>query len=211
MNSVKMKNKSDLHILRKLWHFLGVMFIAFVYYRVSHSTAIQIMALAAALFTTVDLLRKQLPTLNHALIKIFMPIMRESESHQIAGMTYLLNGVLIILLIFPKAVVLLTLLLLGTSDPMASFVGLKYGKDKILANKTLQGSLAAFAISAVISALYFYITNTMLDRLMIVSLLSGLVSTFSELIPIRKIDDNFTFPILCAMGLWGIYYLFGGF
>lgn len=169
------------------------------------------MALAAALFTTLDLLRKQLPSLNNILINVFAPIMRESEKNKIAGTTYLLNGVLLIMLFFPKPIVILCLLLLGTADPIASFVGLKYGKDKILGNKTLQGSLAAFAISTIVAAVFFFTTNTMTERLMIVSLLSGLVGTFSELIPVAKIDDNFTFPLLCACGLWGIYYLFGGF
>ncbi|MCB9027204.1 MAG: hypothetical protein H6625_12855 [Bdellovibrionaceae bacterium] len=187
------------------------MIISLIYFRVSHSTAIQVMALAAALFTTLDLLRKQLPALNHVLLNMFMPIMRESERQSIAGTTYLLNGVLITMLIFPKPIVLLTLLLLGTADPMASFVGLKYGQDRIFGHKTLQGCLAAFIVSTLIAFVFFFITNTMTDRIMIVSLLAGLVSTFSELIPIQKIDDNFTFPLLCATGLWGIYYLFGGF
>ncbi|MCB0390097.1 MAG: hypothetical protein KDD58_02345 [Bdellovibrionales bacterium] len=212
MNSqFTMKKKSDLHLLRKIWHFLGVVVIAILYQIVPHSTAIQLMALAAALFTTLDLLRKQLPSLNNILINVFAPIMRESEKNKIAGTTYLLNGVLLIMLFFPKPIVILCLLLLGTADPIASFVGLKYGKDKILGNKTLQGSLAAFAISTIVAAVFFFTTNTMTERLMIVSLLSGLVGTFSELIPVAKIDDNFTFPLLCACGLWGIYYLFGGF
>ena len=206
-----MKKKSDLHITRKLWHFLGVILIAAIYYRVSHSTAIQLMALAAALFTTLDLLRKQLPSLNQILVSIFSPVMREGERHKIAGTTYLLNGVLITMLIFPKSIIILSLLMLGTADPIASFAGIKYGRDKILGYKTLQGSLAAFVVSTVVAATYFFLTNTMTERLMIVSLLSGLVGTFSELIPIGKIDDNFTFPLLCATGLWGIYYLFGGF
>lgn len=211
LNPLNMKKKTDLHVLRKLWHFIGVMIISLIYFRVSHSTAIQVMALAAALFTTLDLLRKQLPALNHVLLNMFMPIMRESERQSIAGTTYLLNGVLITMLIFPKPIVLLTLLLLGTADPMASFVGLKYGQDRIFGHKTLQGCLAAFIVSTLIAFVFFFITNTMTDRIMIVSLLAGLVSTFSELIPIQKIDDNFTFPLLCATGLWGIYYLFGGF
>lgn len=211
LNSFNMKKKTDLHIIRKLWHFLGVMLISLIYYRVSHSTAIQLMALAAALFTTLDLLRKQLPTLNQIMLSLFMPIMRESERQNIAGTTYLLNGVLITMLFFPKPIVLLTLLLLGTADPMASFVGLKYGRDKIFGHKSLQGCLAAFLVSTVIVFVFFLITNTMTDRIMIVSLLAGLVSTFSELIPLQKIDDNFTFPLFCATGLWGIYYLFGGF
>ncbi|MCB0355464.1 MAG: hypothetical protein KDD40_00565 [Bdellovibrionales bacterium] len=211
MNQFALKKKTDLHLARKIWHFIGVMVIAFIYYRVSHSTAIQVMALSAALFTTLDLLRKQLPSLNQILMSIFNPVMRESERTHIAGTTYLLNGAFITMFFFPKPIVLLTLLMLGTADPVASFTGLKMGKDKILGNKTLQGSLAAFAVSTVVAAIYYFLTNTMTERLMIVSLLSGLVGTFSELIPIGKIDDNFSFPIVCALGLSGVYYLFGGF
>ena len=196
--------------MRKLWHFSGVILIAVIYKEVTHSTAIQIMALATALFTTLDLLRQQLPGLNQIIISIFGPLMREYERKGLAGTTYLLVGCLLVMLIFPKPIVFLTFILLGTADPLASLIGIRYGKDKILNNKTLQGTLAAFIICAVVSGVYFFVTNTMTERLLIVSLLSGLVGAFSELLPVGKVDDNLTFPLLCSIGMWGIYTLFGG-
>lgn len=51
----------------------------------------------------------------------------------------------------------------------------------------------------------------MIDRILIVSILSGLIGAFAELIPIFKLDDNFTFPVVSSIGLWLLFYLFGGF
>jgi diacylglycerol kinase (CTP) len=211
MKSVTLKSRTDLHIQRKLWHFAGVMLIAYLYQRFSHSTAIQIMALTSALFIVFDLLRKQVVSINQIIVSLMSPIMRENERHSFAGTTYLLLGVFIVMLVFPKQVVLLTLLLLGTADPIASYVGIKYGTDRIFSKKTLQGSVAAFLVCTIISILYYYFTNAMTERILIVGLLTGVVGTLSELIPIKKIDDNLTFPILSSIGIWGIYYLFGGF
>lgn len=184
--------------------------MAFIYQNVVHSTAIQIMALSTSLFVIVDLLRQQAPSLNHHIVRLMASIMRDSERNQLAGTTYLLLGVLIIMLIFPKPVVVLTLVLLAVADPVASYIGIKYGKDKIWRKKSLQGSLAAFVVCAWISGLYFYFTNAMVERLVIVSLLTGLVGSLAELIPIGNIDDNLTFPLICSVGVWGIYYLFAG-
>ena len=51
----------------------------------------------------------------------------------------------------------------------------------------------------------------MTERLFLVSMVSGLIGAFSELIPIGKLDDNFSFPILTAILLYGTFILFGGF
>lgn len=104
----------------------------------------------------------------------------------------------------------LTLILLATADPLASYFGLRYGKDQLFGKKTLQGSLAAFFSSVIISAIFYFSRGLMVDRLLIVSLLSGLIAAVSELLPIGRLDDNLTFPILSSTCLLGVFYIFGG-
>lgn len=208
---VGLKNKSDIHYARKIWHMTGVfmMFLAYVYLPPMVST-IAIIA-ACVIFVPVDLIRQKNEKFNKYAILIFKPIMRQSEVHRLAGTTFLLSGVLLVNLIFPRPVVALTLLFLAFADPIASYFGILYGKDKIFGHKSIQGFMAAFIVCAVATFAYCYYYSYMMDRLLVVSLFAGLVGAFAELIPIGKLDDNLTLPLVSAAGLTVLFYFFGFF
>ncbi len=209
-NSNSLPRRSDLHVARRLWHTLGCLLIFGLYLSLSHGDALKAAAVATFLFVAYDLLRQSIPKMNDAIITVLGPFMREDEKNGIAGTTSLLLGVFIIVYFFPRSVVTLALLFLAFADPIASYIGIRYGKDKILGAKSLQGSLAAFFVCTLLAGVYFYTNEMMLERLLIVSLLAGLIGAISELIPIGRLDDNFTFPILSATMLWLLISLFGG-
>lgn len=136
--------------------------------------------------------------------------MRSTEISKLAGTTYLLTGVLLIVVLFTHGVVSLSLLFLAFADPIASFIGIKYGKDKIFGHKSVQGFIAAFIVCAILTAL-FLSYNSIPQHILVVSLLSGLVGALAELIPIAKLDDNFSMPVLSSIGLTILFYFFGFF
>ena len=206
-----LKKRDDLHIARKLWHFIGVMMMAVFFALLPRVDSLQIMAFFASSFIIGDLIRLQFPRLNHFVLNTLHPFMRDSERKGLAGTTYLFIGVGVTIALFPPQVALLSLLFLAIADPLASYVGVLHGTDKIWKNKSVQGSFAALVSCTVIAALYFYSLNLMSQRLLIVSLIAGLIGAASELITIGKLDDNMTFPILSSSFLWGLYFIFGGF
>ena len=206
-----MKRRSDLHLARKTYHVLGVLFILFAYLNLTRSVSLQVCLIATLVFIVFDLLRLQIPAVNRVIIYFFRPFMRESERHAISGTTHLLLGTFIIMVLFSKNIVILSLLFLGLADPIASYVGIRYGRDKIIGQKSLQGTLAAFASSGIISAIYFLSFHLMTDRLLIVSLFAGVIGAISELIPLGRLDDNLSFPVISSILLYGLFYLFGGF
>ncbi len=67
---------------------------------------------------------------------------------QLLALLLLFTAGVIVAFIFPHDVTILTLLFLAFADPLASYFGIKYGKDKIFGHKSVQGSLAAFIICA---------------------------------------------------------------
>ncbi len=205
------KNKSDLHLARKLWHFLGVMFLLIIFNYFSRQNALLILGLLTVVLVSLDVLRQMFPAINNVALKVMGPFIRESERNSYAGTTFLLTAALIVVFFFPPNVANLSLLFLAVADPVASFFGILYGKDKIINNKTLQGSVAAFVSCFIISFSFYFYFNIMTERLLMVSILSALVGASAELIPIGKIDDNFTLPILSASLLWCIFNFFGGF
>lgn len=205
------KNRSDLHVERKVWHVSAVFFIFFCWIAIPYFwVSIGLLALFWVFFTGVDVMRQKNAVLNYKLTKVLRPIMRGTELNRLAGTTYLLSGVLLIALIFDHGVVALSLLYLAFADPIASYIGIKYGKDKIFGHKSVQGFVAAFVVCAFMT--WFYMTyNHIAEHILIVSLLGGLVGALAELIPIGKIDDNFSMPVLSSIGLTILFYFFGFF
>ncbi len=206
-----LKCRTDLHLSRKIWHVLGVSGLVVTYNVLTRPLALKLFFTMTVLFVIFDVWRQHSPLIHRGLEAVFHPIMRDHERHRLAGTTYLLVGVFIILAVFPRSIVNLSLLFLAIADPLASLVGILYGRDKIWGQKTLQGTFAAFVACAVIGAIYFYLHEAMTERLVIVSILAGVIGALSELVPILDIDDNLTFPVVSSSLLFGLFWLFGGF
>ena len=204
------KDRNNIHLSRRVWHFFGVLFIFTLYWFVPPARAPWV-AIAVSIFMIgFDWARLRTPRLNRLFTWIFSRVMREDERHKFAASTAMLAGVTIIICFFPRNVVLLTLLFLALADPMASYFGIRYGKDKLIGNKSLQGTIAAFATCFLLALGFFSYMELMVERQFIACLLAGLIGAVSELVPVWKLDDNFVFPVLSAIGLTGLYFVFGG-
>lgn len=208
---IEFKRRSDIHWARKLWHMIGVSVIALIYTFLPESYSKLIITVSCFIFIPFDLLRTQWPQFNHSVWAIFHAVMRENEKDGIAGTTYLFLGTGIIIWIFPREVVLLSMLFLAFADPIASYFGIRFGKDKIFGQKSLQGSIAALAVCALLTGAYLYYNGLFLERLVLVSLICGLIGAIAELVPIWKLDDNLSLPVLSAIAINIVFHLFGAF
>jgi diacylglycerol kinase (CTP) len=210
MHQQALKQKSDVHLSRKIWHCLGISLMAIIYNVAGTNASWAILLILSGIFIPLDALRQSRPSLNQLTMKLFGPIMRSHESSTLSGMTHLFLGCMFLLLLNEPHIVTLTLLFLAFGDPVASFFGIRFGKDKLVGHKTLQGTIAAFVVCSLISCLYYYFNNIMTERLLIVAPLSGLIGAIAELIPVGKMDDNLTFPIMASILLWLLFQLYGG-
>lgn len=206
---MELKGRSDLHLERKIWHMTGV-FAIYIAYRLMPSTVfLSILLSAWVVFVPFDFFRLRYPPANEIAMRFFKIIMRKSEVDRLAGTTYLLSGVLIVHLIFSREIVSLTLLFLAFADPIASFFGVLYGKNKIFGHKSWQGFGAAFLVCTLLTALFVSFTMQSVASLILVSIIGGLIGACAELIPIGKTDDNLTLPLLSAVGLSLLFHFFG--
>lgn len=210
MQHQTLKQRNDIHLARKIWHCVGICAMAALYNWADLQLTWILLLITTGVFVPLDILRQKRPSLNRLTLRLFGAVMRRNETHHISGLSYLLIGSLF-LMFFPPPIVTLTLLFLAFGDPTASFFGLRFGKDRILGNKTLQGTMAAFGVCTVIAVLYYYFNNLMTERLLIVAPLSGLIGALAELLPIGKLDDNLTFPVVGSCLLWVLFQVYGGF
>ncbi|MCB0393341.1 MAG: hypothetical protein KDD25_02205 [Bdellovibrionales bacterium] len=206
-----LKKRSELHLSRKIFHVFGVSVVIFLYLVLDRKVSLSLLAGAMAFFIPVDFFRRRIPALQKIALNSFGFIMREDERSHLSGVAYMMVGVFIVAYIFPPSVVVLSLLLLGLGDPISSIVGTLYGKDKLIGRKSLQGTFAGFVVCTIAGFFYFSIQELMVERIVLVSILTGLVGAVSEVFPVGKLDDNLTFPVLSSVLLFGLFYLFGGF
>lgn len=213
-----LKKRSDLHLARKVWHVSGVLFIAYLHVVIPHNVALMLLTVASLITIATDLFRINSVKFNSMIMQVFQPIMRESEVNRLSGNTFLIIGVFFIEIFFSRDIVLLALLFLAFADPCASYFGIKYGRQKIVGNKSLEGFIAALVICFLLTFVFLNARNGSIDILkhklnlstiFILSFASAMVGALSELVPIAKLDDNLTLPILSATGLYLIFSVIG--
>lgn len=197
-----LKVRSDLHLARRFYHMLGSGVVAAFYFTLPRKEMLILFVSFTILCVSLDFLRLKSKKLNAKLLSTFGTFVRKSEVNGLTGMTYLTIGVTAIAVIFPKEIVSLSLLMLAIGDPVSSIFGIMYGKDVLVGKKTLQGTFAGFVACTLVAMILFSATGQMSERLILASLVAGLIGAISELTPVFGLDDNFTFPILSACLLW---------
>lgn len=113
-------------------------------------------------------------------------IRREERRHVVLAPITLTLGVIISLILFPYKVAVAVILILAFADSAATLVGRVWGTMRIPYNKykSVQGSVAAFVVACICSALYFPL---------VAAVVAALVSSIIESLPIR--DDNIAVPV----------------
>jgi dolichol kinase len=195
--------RSDLHIARKLWHILSGIIGLILFNRLQLTTekmAIYLMIIAVLAFT-MEFLRLRDERLNQLVMLIMKPFMRESEKTSVSGLPFYALGVSLSLFFFPPNIAVLSVLFLIFADPIASLFGILYGRDKLLPNKSLQGTMAAFGVCYIVSLVYGAIHTGSSMNLLVFSLVAGVIGAVSELCS-QFVDDNLCIPVLSGLGLF---------
>lgn len=183
------------------------------------STFVFFLAALTLISLGMEIFRLAVPSFNH-FSQIFMrPFLRDCEKKQMTGATYYLIGCTIAAIVFPRAIAVLSIFYLGLGDPVASLVGLKYGR-KIFskqwlsyfsgrsfpwAQKSLEGSLACFFVCFLAT---FFVTfhlgkteHFSLNDRFLFSVLGGAAAMLGEFLPLRT-DDNLSLPLISGAALW---------
>lgn len=212
MSQVKMSSplrmRSDLHLTRKLWH-ISTGLIGLVIYKKAgitpELTASILLTLAITAFL-FELLRLKNEKINQLALILMKPVMRESERNSVSGLPFYALGVSLALFFFPERIAVLAILFLIFADPIASFIGILFGRDKILPNKSLQGTIAAFSVCYITTIVYglIYVAPSM--NLLVFAIAAGIIGCVSEMCS-QFVDDNLCIPVLSGLGLYLVNFI----
>lgn len=209
-NTKELSARNDLHILRKIWHiFCGVSVLSAYYLSGDNIESYGWLCLSIALAGFgADILRMKVASFNQFALKVLGPVMRKSELNGFSGLPFYALGAGLAIFFYEKHIALISIMFLVLADPIASFVGVHLGKDKILPNKSLQGTIASFFVCNLVAFIYLLEYEVNGINLVLFSVLAGIIGAASELASAFNIDDNLTIPVLSGAGLTVLNYLF---
>ena len=196
-----MKTKSDMHAARKIWHLSSGFLVVLIYHSLAlpQRTWAYIALVIGLLATTFDVLRINIPSIKKHATKFLAPILREEEYNSFTGVPFYAFGCFITLYFNSEQWALISIYFLVFVDPLASFFGIKFGKKKILGDKTWVGLLAGISTGVLVcwftcQVLFHLPFNGMFYLLAGLSV--GLIESLSW-----KIEDNFSIPAFSGFAL----------
>jgi dolichol kinase len=201
----------DLQLGRRLFHLLNGVATASAYWLLfTHEQVIHIFGTIACIVYVVDRVRiaypeavaRRAPWVNRVLIRA------EERVRESAMIPYAI-AVLLTILTMPKKAAIVGIYTLAVADPLAAVVGIRFGRRRIAANRTLEGSLVFFAATLVLAALVLGWGSEALP--LAIAGAAGaiaLAAAVCELVPLR-IDDNLTIPLFVGFSTWIVAALCG--
>jgi diacylglycerol kinase (CTP) len=207
---INLSTRKNLQLARRLFHMANGVGIATVYLiSLTHQQMIHFLGTLLCLLYIVEQVRINYPETANKLLPITRFIIRAEEQLKESAMLPYTIAVLLTIITFPKPIALVAIYTLAIADPLSAIIGIKFGKNKIVSHKSLEGS-AAFFISTflcsfiVLSGYQGEITGT----ITFISISIALLSSAFEMVPL-KLDDNLTIPLSTAFMLWILCGMFG--
>ena len=151
---------------------------------------------------SMELGRRHSEKVNALLMWILGPVAHPHERHRINSSTWFTSALALLSLTGSPVIVTAALAVLGVGDPVAALVGKRFGRHKIINNRSLEGSLAFLAAGAVVAlgALLMFFGDTLgLGAMVLVALSASGAGAVAELLS-RRVDDNLSIPLAAAAG-----------
>jgi dolichol kinase len=191
-------------IIRKGIHLLSLL-IPVVYTFISRNTALTILIPLTLIFGLSDIARLFIPAFGRWYNGIFGFLLRMHERNEhgrrLNGATYVLLASTILIIIFPKVIVITAIGILIISDSSAALIGRRFGKHRFL-TKTLEGATAFFVTALVVVVVAPKIEYIPAEYL--IGAAGALIGAVVEASAVG-LDDNLSIPLSVGVVMWLLY------
>jgi dolichol kinase len=149
---------------------------------------------------SMEAFRRVHPSLNRRLMAVFGPMAHAHEYYRVNSATWYATALVLLAVFGTQLSASLSVIVLALGDPSAALIGRRFGRIKIFAGRSLEGSLA-FVAAAGLGAFGFlqaYYPAMGLRASLALALSGAVAGSLAELYS-RWLDDNFTIPV--AVGI----------
>jgi len=171
---------------RKIVHLLALLVPVFCELT-SKSVILTVLSLITLTYVLEEVLRlkgQSLPLITSFTLKLSRP---EERISFIIRPVYLAIGVILTLIFFPSMIAYSSIWIGAIGDPVAAIVGKKFGRRRIMRQKTLEGFGAGLIASFLAASLFVS---------PFLALMGAVGAMFMELIDMP--DDNLTMPVVAG-------------
>ncbi len=185
------ENKLDRpEIRRKLLHLVALV-IPLGIALLPRASAVGLFAALSCTMLAGELLRKRSPLLQKIFLKVFGSVIRPEEKEEITGGTFFFVSGAICVTAFDTSIAYTVMAFIIVGDAAAALVGIKFGRIRTPAGKSLEGALAS-----ILSCLLFWFIFPGIGfaKAIAAAVLTGTL----ELLPF-KINDNLFVPVICGL------------
>jgi len=158
--------------------------------------------LAALSFWGMEAWRHTSETGRRVLLWVFGPIAHPHERHRINSGTYFVTALAILGLCFSPMVAAAAVMILGLADPAAGLAGRRWGRIKLINQRSLIGSLTFVLVGTLAALLVLGLWHAELSwgSRFAIAAMAALCGGLGELFSNRIIDDNLAVPVTAAAG-----------
>jgi dolichol kinase len=135
-------------LFRKAIHIASILLPLLVWWA-PRPVALLVIVPAAAVALLVEGMRFRLRGFRFFFLRRTRTLLRPHERRGLTGATYMATAYAAALLLFATPVAVLAMLYNGLGDAAAALVGRRWGRYRFRSGKSLEGLVAAFAVSAV--------------------------------------------------------------
>jgi dolichol kinase len=196
---------------RNLFHFgNGLLCMALLHYLLT-PTGVLIGGLTFAAFCwTMEGLRVRYDAVTRFFMWILGPIAHPHEHHRVNSSTWFATAVALLVLFFSPLVCTVAVAVLCVADPVAALIGRRWGRTRIRAGRTLEGSLGFVAAGTIATtiALWAWFGYLGWSTILAIALVAAVCGALAEIIS-KRIDDNLTIPLGAAVGATVLLALLG--
>lgn len=157
--------------------------------------------LYAGTFWTLEILRRQSGAMNDRLMKFFKPVAHAHEASRVNSSTWYATALVLLTLTQSPVLCLIAVGILGVGDPMAAFIGRRFGKIRLMHGRSLEGTVTFFVTGTgvALALLLAFQPALGLGAALAISAVAAACGALAELFSLR-IDDNLSVPLAAAAG-----------
>lgn len=179
------------HPGRKLYHLFGGLGLLSLYSVLGRERALLAYAVLFAVVLVLEIVRLRSSMVNDLLFRYFGAFVRASERSHLTGMVPYILGVGLSLLFYRTDIATAAVCFLACGDVAATTVGERYGRTKIVGEKSLEGTVAFFAASLAAGSVLLAAGSS---PPLSVTVAGAAIAAGVELFPVR-VNDNLVIPL----------------
>jgi dolichol kinase len=184
---------------RSLFHvFCGIASLSLVRVLPGRSWLIGVSLSFAVAAWTMEIVRRQSNGFNERIMRLFGKVAHPHERYRVNSSTWYTSALALLALFAPLPAAEIAVIVLAFADPAAALVGRRHGRTRLRAGRSLEGTLAFFAVGTLVSlAVLFAFHPLAFPAMLALAAAAGVSGALAELFS-TSLDDNFTIPVAVA-------------